>query len=370
MRNTMNIYKRKDGRFEGRIPFGRDDNGNLKYKYLYSRSLSELKEKMLNAYTTSEKYSPVVCSKTLQELSLEWLGCAKLRVKESSYCCYEKIVTKHIIPYFKQIKYTELNTPNINAFIEYLLKSGRSNSKGGLSPKTVHDIIVVMRSISKYAEQEHGLRNPMRNISMPKNEKKYVPVLNENERKKLQNHLINNLNNTNIGIFLTMYSGMRIGEICALKWGDIDLKNGIIRISRTIQRINDKSGNSKTKLVIGSPKSKTSERDIPIPDFLVNILKANNNDKNGYILSGTCKPIEPRTIQNRFKSVLKKCGIRNVNFHLLRHTYATVCIENSFDAKTVSELLGHASVNITLNRYVHSSLDMKKKYVAKLNFAA
>lgn len=370
MRNTMNIYKRKDGRFEGRIPFGRDDNGNLKYRYLYSKNLAELKEKMLNAYTTSEKYSPIVCGKTLQELSLEWLESAKLRVKESSYCCYEKIVTKHIIPYFKRIKYTELNTPKINTFIKYLLKNGRANGKGGLSSKTVHDIIVAMRSVAKYAEQEYGFRNPMHNISIPKIEKKDVPVLNEVERQKLQNHLMNDLNNTNIGILLTMYSGMRIGEIGALKWKDIDLKNGIIHISRTIQRIKDKSENSKTKLVIGTPKSKTSERDIPIPDFLVDILKARNGNENSYILSKTNKPVEPRTIQNRFKSVLKKCGIRNVNFHLLRHTYATVCIENGFDAKTVSELLGHASVNITLNRYVHSSLDMKKKCVAKLNFVA
>lgn len=370
MRNTMNIYKRKDGRFEGRIPFGRDDNGNLKYRYLYSRNLTELKEKMLNAYTTSEKYSPIVCGKTLQELSLEWLNCAKLRVKESSYYCYEKIVTKHIIPYFRQIRYTELNTKKINTFIEHLLKSGRSNGKGGLSSKTVHDIIVAMRSVAKYAEQEYSLRNPMHNISMPKIEKKDVPVLNENERKILQDHLMNNPNNTNLGILLTMYSGMRIGEIGALKWGDIDLKNGVIRISRTIQRIKDKSGNSKTKLAIGTPKSKTSERDVPIPDFLVDILKARNCNENSFVLSGTYNPVEPRTIQNRFKSILKKCGIRNVNFHLLRHTYATVCIENGFDAKTVSELLGHASVNITLNRYVHSSLDMKKKYVAKLNFAA
>ena len=200
------------------------------------------------------------------------------------------------------------------------------------------------------------MSNPMCSISMPKIQRNEISVLNESERKNLQNHLVNNLNNTNIGILLTMYSGMRIGEIGALKWEDIDLNNGIIHISRTIQRIKDKSGNSKTKLVIGTPKSKTSERDIPIPDFLVDILKARNCNENNFILSGTYKPTEPRTIQNRFKSVLKKCGIRNVNFHLLRHTYATVCIENGFDAKTVSELLGHASVNITLNRSVMQAL--------------
>lgn len=255
MKNTMNIYKRKDGRFEGRIPFGRDDNGNLKYRYLYSRNLTELKEKMLYAYTTSEKYSPVVCGKTLHELSLEWLGSAKLRVKESSYCCYKKIVTKHIIPYFEKIKYCELNTPKINAFIEYLLKYGKSDKNSGLSAKTVHDIIVAMRSIAKYSEQEYGLSNPMCSISMPKIQRNEISVLNESERKNLQNHLVNNLNNTNIGILLTMYSGMRIGEICALKWSDIDLQSGIIRISKTVQRINDKIGNSKQRSLLVHQKA-------------------------------------------------------------------------------------------------------------------
>lgn len=373
MRNLMNIYKRKDGRFEGRIPFGRDDNGNLKYKYLYSKNLAQLKEKMLNAYANSEKYSPVSCSKTVQELSIEWLSCAKIRVKESSYCCYEKIVRKHIISYFKKTKYCALNTVKINEFIEYLLKNGRANGKGGLSAGTVQDIIVIMRSIAKYTEREYGLRNPMYNISIPKIEKNDISVLKDNERSKLQKYLQNNLTNTNLGILLAMYSGIRIGEVCALTWGDIDLKNGIVHISRTIQRVHEPQGinsSRKTKLIIGSAKSRSSKRDIPIPEFLINILKQKNRSKEIFILSGSCKPVEPRTMQNRFRSVLKKCRVRDVNFHVLRHTYATVCIENGFDAKTVSELLGHASVNITLNRYVHSDLEIKKKYISKLNFAA
>lgn len=164
-------------------------------------------------------------------------------------------MTKHIIPYFEQIKYCELNTQKINAFIEYLLKYGKSDRNSGLSAKTVHDIIVEMRSIAKYSEQEYGLRNPMCSISMPKIQRNEISVLNESERKNLQNHLVNNLNNTNIGILLTMYSGMRIGEICALKWSDIDLQSGIIRISKTVQRINDKIGNSKQRSLLVHQKA-------------------------------------------------------------------------------------------------------------------
>lgn len=366
----MNIYKRKDGRYEGRIPFGRDNLGKLKYRYFYSKNLAKLKEKMLSAYTASEKYTPAVCSKTLKDLTSEWLGCARFRIKESSYCCYERIVNKHIIPYFKNTKYSDLNTDKINSFVFYLMKQGNSKTKTGLSQKTVCDVITAMRSVAKYAEREYSLRNPMCNFLLPKNETKDILIFDVAERRKLQNYLMNNINFTNIGILLTMYTGIRIGELCALTWSDINLNSGIIHISKTIQRVQNKSESSKTKLSVSSPKSRTSERDIPLPEFLLKILKTNNKDNNSFILSGTGRPVEPRTMQNKFKAILKKCGIRDANFHLLRHTYATVCIEKGFDAKTVSELLGHASVNITLNRYIHSSIETKKKYVSCLSLVA
>ena len=155
-----------------------------------------------------------------------------------------------------------------------------------------------------------------------------------------------------------------------MTWNDVDFENGVIHVSKAVQRVTDKSRNSKTVVMITSPKSKTSVRDIPVPLFVLNILKQNKHSDSSYILSGNNKPVEPRTMQNRFKAVLNDCSIRIVNFHLLRHTYATVCIENGFDAKTVSELLGHSSVNITLNRYVHSSMEMKKRCVDRLNYVA
>lgn len=129
MRNALNIYKRKDGRFEGRIPFGRNNNGSLKYKYIYSRNLPDLKEKMLTAYTSSEKYSGIICAKTLSELCDEWLSSAKLRVKQSSYCCYERLIYTYILPYFGMIKYDELNSRKINAFTEHLLNNGGKEKK-------------------------------------------------------------------------------------------------------------------------------------------------------------------------------------------------------------------------------------------------
>lgn len=370
MRNAMNIYKRKDGRFEGRVPLGYDDKGRIKYKYLYSKNLSELKEKMLFAYTDLDSAAKGKCDKTLKELCGEWLSSAKLRVKQSSYCCYEKLINKHVIPYFEDIGYSELTTPIINSFTEHKLKYGKTNGFGGLSAKSVHDILVVMRSVAKYAEREYGYRNPMRNVSMPKSESKEAEVFSKDERSRLQNYLQSNPTESNLGILLTMYSGIRIGELCALTWNDINFQNGVIHVSKAVQRVAESAGRVKTTVTITSPKSKTSVRDIPIPSFVLDILKQNKRSDGSYILSGANRPVEPRTMQNRFKAVLKDCGVRNANFHLLRHTYATVCIESGFDAKTVSELLGHSNVNITLNRYVHSSMEMKRRCVDRLNLVA
>lgn len=369
MRNAMNIYKRKDGRFEGRIPVGYDERGRIKYRYLYAKTQSEIKEKMLWGYANSGDCARSTCGKTLRELCVEWLASAKLRVKNSSYCCYEKLINKHILSYFEDIDYSELGTPIINEFADYKLKYGKINGIGGLSAKSVHDILVVMRSVAKYAEREYGFRNPMRNISMPKSESKETEVFNKAERGRLRNYLQSNLSESNLGMLLTMYSGLRIGELCALTWNDVDFQGGVIRVSKAVQRVASNSDGQKTTVAVTSPKSKTSVRDIPVPAFILELMKNSRRPIGSYILSGTNKPVEPRTMQNRFKAVLRECGIRDANFHLLRHTYATVCIESGFDAKTVSELLGHSNVNITLNRYVHSSMEMKKKYVDSLELA-
>ena len=364
MKRANNIYKRKDGRYEGRIPYTRDTNGKLKYRYVYAKSYKELKQKMISANNIPFKK---LSSKTLRELTLEWLYSISLKVKESSYCRYENNVTKHIIPYFEDTVYEDIDTVMINDFIEYLLAYGKANGTGGLSSNAVGNVLSVLKSVAKYAESKYNLPNPIRNINMPKSEEKLTPVLNETERSKLQNYLLNNLDYSNLGILITMYSGLRIGEICALKWNDIDLVNGFIHVTKTVQRIKDSSGKiNKTKLYVGEPKSLSSIREIPLPEPLVKILRNNKRDKNCYVLSGTRKLVEPRTMQYRFKNILNLCGIRDVNFHILRHTYATLCIEKSFDAKAVSELLGHKNVSITLNRYVHSSNKAKREYVERL----
>jgi len=360
-----NIYKRKDGRFEGRVPVGYQDNGKIRYKSVYAKTLSEVKEKMSEVYSIKQNQNISAIKLTVQTVAQQWLSSAKLRVKESSYANYKNIISKHILPILGKEYMSNLNASKLNDFIHYKLNQGRLDGKGGLSAKSVRDIMTVYRSIESYAAEEYGIRKT--NFTMPKPEKKQTDVLNVNERKRLENYLLHNQSSTNISVLLCLFTGLRIGELCGLKWSDIDIANGMLSVNRIVQRINE---NGKSKIIIGSPKSKSSVRTVPVPDFLLNILEQKKKAEELFIITETCKPTEPRTMQNRFKSILKSCGIRNVNFHLLRHTYATVCIENGFDPKTLSELLGHSNSSITLNRYVHSSVQMKKNYVSRLQLTS
>ena len=361
----INIYKRKDGRFEGRVHVGYKADGSKKYKSVYGRTLSEVKDKMTLLYSVKSENSTLKLKLTVREAAEEWLNAARLRVKESSYVNYANIVNKHILPILGGAYIASLTTSKINEFISSKLTSGKLSGKGGLSAKSVRDIMTVYRSIERYVYTEYGIRET--NFTMPKTYSQATDVLNVKERKALETYLIENMNRTNMAILLCLFTGLRIGEVCGLKWEDIDFGENTLFVKRTVQRV---SRNGKSTVITGTPKSRTSVRIVPVPDFMMEVLKKYKSLPNLYIITNSIKPTEPRTMQNRFKAVLKACQLRDVNFHLLRHTYATVCIEKGFDPKALSELLGHADASITLNRYVHSSMEIKKNYVSRLCLSA
>ena len=170
-----------------------------------------------------------------------------------------------------------------------------------------------------------------------------------------------------MGVALSMSTGIRIGELCGLQWQDIDLEKRILTVRKTVQRIQCKNGLRKTKLIITDPKSESSMRSIPLTESIVEFLKEFKGEDNKFVLSGKNKPLEPRTMQYRFAKILKNVNLPSVHYHSLRHVFASTCIKLGFDVKTVSELLGHSSVEITLNRYVHSSFDQKREYMERLN---
>ncbi|MGN1089937.1 MAG: site-specific integrase [Huintestinicola sp.] len=199
-----------------------------------------------------------------------------------------------------------------------------------------------------------------------KSKPKEMRVLSCDEYKKLTAYFICESNAGSVGMLIALLTGLRIGELCALKYNDVDIPNMRISINKTMQRLKKEDG-SGTYISIESPKSRASERVIPIPDFLCKIIQAQHYADDDYILTGTDKYIEPRTLQYRYKRIMEKLGIRGTTFHTLRHSFATRCVEVGFDIKSLSEILGHSNVNITLNRYVHSSFELKAENMKKLS---
>lgn len=298
---------------------------------------------------------------TVQEIFNEWLCSAKHRVKESTLSNYRLKANKHILPVFGFKKISAVSSEDIYSFIE-------NKQDNGLSNRYIQDILIVMKSAFKYAVRTYHICNPMDGIIMPKKRNTEIRILESHEQQQLEKYISENRNNTTLGVALTMNTGIRIGELCALQWGDIDLEKRILTVKKTIQRIQSPNGDSKTKLIISDPKSDSSKRTIPLTKKMIEFLTAFKGESDEYILSGSKKPIEPRTMQYRFAKILKNVNLPPVHFHALRHMFASTCIKLGFDVKTLSELLGHSKVEITLNRYVHSSFEQKREYMERLNF--
>ena len=357
-----NIYRRKDGRYEARIPLGKDESGKRRYRSFYGSSAEEAEYKML-AVKEPVAVQTALTEMTVRELTLEYITAIRPRLKESSEANYRMKAEKHIIPAFGKMKCCLLKSNDVYKFIESKLKSG-------LSARYVSDIIVLLKSIFRYASRVYGIANSLEGIVMPKRTKPEIVLLSKSEQSRLMAYLNGGFDLNALGIALSLHTGIRIGELCALQWKDIDLANRTITVRKTVQRIKNYGGKSKTKLVITEPKSASSVRVIPIPDCLVAMLEKFRDSADKYVLSGKYSPVEPRTVQYRFAAALKKANLPSVHFHSLRHAFATNCIALGFDVKTLSEILGHSSVEITLNRYVHSSLDRKRACMDMVKWAA
>lgn len=294
-----------------------------------------------------------------------WLIEKKDYIKESTYANYSNNIFNHIIPKLGDYTLNELNHKLIQDFLLELSKNGKKNGLGGLSEKTIKDITIIVKGSIKKGINEEKIKHIELSFNYPKgNKDKNIYILTKYEQNKLTDYVLNSITSRNIGILLSLYSGIRIGELCALQWKDIDFKNNKLIISKTVQRIYIKDKDkSISKVIITSPKTKNANREIPINKNFIEILKKIKSDNEYYILSNIEKYIEPRTYRKYFNKVLKLNKIKHFNFHSLRHTFATNCITLGCDYKTVSELLGHANVNITLNLYVHPRYSQKKKCI-------
>lgn len=367
MAKGENIFKRKDGRWEARYIKGYELSGKIRYGFCYGKTYREAKEKVTKykAALVSGKPAPSLPSRHRFSFYCdEWLRLRKAKVKESTYIKYDTALRKHIKPKLGGCFPQGMTTGLIDDFAEELLFEEE------LAPKTVHDVLVVLHGVLTYTAASSAGTFPAIEIHYPKPEKKEMRVLSREEQTQFVSFLLEDMDTCRFGILLALFTGVRIGELCALRWENISLKEQTIRIDATLQRLRDTSmaENARTRLVTGAPKSSTSYRTIPITDYTAELCrKMDPHSASAYVLTGTDRCMEPRTLQYRMEKYTRECGLDGVHFHTLRHTFATRAVEVGFEIKSLSEVLGHATTTITLDRYVHSSLLLKRSNMNKLN---
>lgn len=299
---------------------------------------------------------------------MEWYELRQPQLKESTSIKYLNLLNTYMLPKLGDKTLDTLTHDCIKKFCNELLITG--GKKGtGLSAKTVSDVLSITRNILRHCIDTGRIPACDARSVTVKQTQKEMRIFSRSEQERICKYLYNNLTPYNIGILICLFTGIRVGEICALQREDISLSERTIHIHQTMQRIQTPgSMEHKTAIIISPPKSSCSIRTIPLPDELASIISNFSGSSSGYFLTGSkTKYIEPRTMQNHFKQVLKKSSVDSANYHALRHTFATRCIELGFDIKSLSEILGHASVNITMNRYVHPSIELKRDNMQRLS---
>lgn len=304
--------------------------------------------------------------KTIREIAAAWKEYKRPYVKQSTMAAYVLILENHILPTFGEDN--SLPEQSVQAFVLHKIESG-------LSTKSVKDILIVLKMVMKFGVKKEWMTYYEWDIKYPpSSENKVLDVLSVTNHRKILNHIQSHFTFMGLGIYISLSTGLRIGEICALKWSDINVTDGILTVNRTIERIYIIEGEKKhTELVINTPKTKNSCREIPMNKELLGMLKPLKKVVNDdyYILTNDERPTEPRTYRNYYKRLMEKLDIPKLKYHGLRHSFATRCIEVGCDyktvsVKTVSVLLGHSNISTTLNLYVHPNMEQKKRCIDKV----
>ena len=290
-----------------------------------------------------------------------WLADKQQFVKKSTFAAYSLLIANHLLPAFSES--TDIQEEDVQQFVFKKLKEG-------LSQKSVKDILIVLKMILRYGAKHNLMEHCQIDIRFPtEREKQEVEVLSKANQRKIMEFVKSNFTFQNLGIYICLSAGLRIGEVCALIWDDIDAEQGVIYVTKTIQRIYLVGKIEKrTEVIIDTPKSKNSIREIPMTRDLLRIVKPLKKVVNGsfYVLTNSSAPTEPRTYRNYYKRLMKQLDIPALKFHGLRHSFATRCIESNCDYKTVSVLLGHSNISTTLNLYVHPNMEQKKRCVEQM----
>ncbi|QZO10895.1 tyrosine-type recombinase/integrase [Enterococcus raffinosus] len=362
MRKGENIYLRKDGRWEGRYPKGRKTDGKIKYGYIYGKSYTEVREKMFPLrvqYSTLQKVNGISCE-TAEEWVIYWLGQVQQEVKPATFSSYYYKMNKYILPIIKDTPLNELSSEQGKKILKELY--------GKLSHSTIRVIFRILNKCMNYAKKSGKIfSNPFCSVQLPKTKKKKVNALTRSEQKKIMKVALEEKKGKGIPVLLALHSGMRIGEISALRWKDIDFDSGLIHVSNTYQRISLSYGKKRTQLLFADSKTEASVRVIPMTRSLKKILLNHKKSRNGeFVFSTNGQPSEPRLLTYYFHKIRVKANLPQVHFHQLRHTFATRCLEMEGDIASVSALLGHASTQMTLDTYVNALLEQRYQVIENI----
>ncbi|WP_086315354.1 hypothetical protein A5821_002834 [Enterococcus sp. 7F3_DIV0205] len=360
-----NIYKRKDGRWEGRYPKARKADGSIYYGYIYARSYRTVKEQMIEkkaqAIVSYEGHSKEFQG-TFGHWAHLWLTeiMAK-KIKESTYASYNNKLQLHILPFLESYPLKKITSLTINQFVQSLAKS--------LGSSSIKIVFRIVKSCFEAAKERGFIYlNPCENTALPKNSKKNIQALTRAQQKAVEAESL--MDEKGLPILLALETGMRIGEICALKWTDIDFESSLLRVERTKQRIclpNSTTG-QRSKIVETAPKTANSTRVIPLTTKIKKVLLYwKSHSSAEYVVTSDNRSIEPRTVSYRFEKIKQKLGLFNMPFHALRHTFATRCVELGVNIAAISSLLGHSSIKLTLDTYTNSFLEEQRAAIKKLS---
>lgn len=385
-RRGENIYKRKDGRWEGRYIAGRDPLTNKAvYGYVYAVSYNEARRKKAMAAQEPKPCRPAPMTVAqcfalfLQEKEQD------ARVRRSTLDRYRHAAELHILPQLGGLRLNDLTETRLSAFRLRMTQHGRADGQGGLAPSTVQTLLFLIGSMQKFAVHNgyaaevtaHGVRRPRRDTAE-------MRVLTQEEQRRLEARLLECIRQGGrnhgicLGILFDLYTGLRVGELSALRWRDVDLEQGVVHVRHTLQRVRaSRDAGARTALHLGAPKSARSRRVVPLVEGLRDMLRAYERSQPPALRSpdapvfayrgGYC---EPRLFQSHFRRLLQQEQIEHANFHAMRHTFASRCIQTGMDVRTLSDILGHGDANVTLRVYVHSFAEQKLTGINRLRFPA
>jgi len=360
-RRGENIYKRKDGRYEGRYPKAYDENDQPILGYVYGKTYKEAKDKLTKRKAEAQAQRKVLSSElTVSKWFEIWLGTQK-RIKQSTRRTYSSCIKKHITAKLGSLKLRNLSKENIQGFIDELTLTHAA--------KSVHSIFSILKLGLDYAYEKNLIADIYSKTKLPKIKTKEVAVFARKEQELIERYIENSANKNDYGILVCFYTGIRVGELCAIDLDkDVDIKREMLYINNTLYRVKDDTGKKKTRLQLSPPKSESSKRGIPLPAFLVKLF-AERKSEGGFFINNKGKWVDPNVYTRRYKKILEELDIPYRKFHATRHTFATRALELNMDTKTLSEILGHSSPVVTMRIYAHSLPEHKRKQmnrVAKL----